>query len=388
MRARSPNGPASSLTRLKAERGSPDVVIAGGGPVGLSLAIHLARRGLSVQLFERQALPADKACGEGLMPPGVEELEWLGVRGRFSGDDCARLESLRYVQEDGTSAEAVLPDGGGLGIRRTALSAQLLGRARELGALVFERSRVASFRRTADGIAVSTERGEVHARFLVAADGLASPLRRAERLDAGCGKRRRFGLRRHVRMRPWSTAVEVHFSGAAEAYVTPVGSERVGVAILWDADLLRGPVSFEALLSRFPALVERIGTRSFDSSPRGAGPMSRSVRARTADHFALLGDAAGYADALSGEGLALGFRCARLLADVLPDALVRGADRHALRRYEESCAQWYRWHESVTRSLLFFTRHPALRKGLLRWLFAHPRSFAALVRLATRPFGR
>src|SRR5688500_14408560 len=95
-----------------------DVAIAGGGPAGLALAILAAKRGLNVAVFERQEFPVDKACGEGLMPAGAEALERLGVRGRLSAADASSFVGIRYVQEDGSTAEARFPGGElGLGIR-------------------------------------------------------------------------------------------------------------------------------------------------------------------------------------------------------------------------------------------------------------------------------
>src|SRR5260370_6606609 len=92
----------------------------GGGPAGLALAIHAAKRGLSTIVLERRTWPVDKACGEGLMPAGLGQLESMGVLGRVSSADSAPFESIRYVQEDGSFAEARLPGRGGLGGLRLA----------------------------------------------------------------------------------------------------------------------------------------------------------------------------------------------------------------------------------------------------------------------------
>ncbi|MCC5691560.1 hypothetical protein, partial [Klebsiella pneumoniae] len=142
--------------------------------------------------------------------------------------------------------------------------------------------------------------------MLVAADGLHSPLRRAAGLDVESAGPRRFGLRQHFRVAPWGARVEVHFAGGVEAYVTPAGAQRVGVAFLWEDGAVER-VRFDALLARFPALAERLAGAAPDSAPRGAGPLLRRVRGRVADRFALVGDAAGYVDAVTGEGLSLAF---------------------------------------------------------------------------------
>src|SRR5260221_3264835 len=117
-----------------------DVAMAGGGPAGLALAIHAAKRGLSNIVLERRAWAVDKACGEGLMAAGLGQLESMGVLGRVSSVDSAPFESIRYVQEDGSFAEARLPGRGGLGIRRVALVEALAAPARRLGAPLEEQA--------------------------------------------------------------------------------------------------------------------------------------------------------------------------------------------------------------------------------------------------------
>jgi len=239
-----------------------DVAIVGGGPAGLAVAIQATCRGLSTVLFERQSLPMDKACGEGLLPAGLRELEALGAREYLTPADCAPIVGIRYLQEDGTSVEGRLPAPGGLGIRRLALMQALESVARKTGVELRERSQVTQVERTSEHVRLTTAAGEqVEARLLVAADGLASPLRRSQGLEEGPEHpptdSRRYGLRQHFRIRPWTEFVEVHFARGVEAYITPAGSERVGVAFLWDAGGLDGRVSFRSLLARTRSHVAR-----------------------------------------------------------------------------------------------------------------------------------
>lgn len=349
-----------------------DVAIVGAGPAGLAVAIHAARRGLATVVLEKQRLSPDKACGEGLMPRAVRELEDLGARAYLDPSDCAPFEGIRYIQEDATMAEGRLPAGGGLGVRRVALVEALTRRACELGADLREHSPVLSHRRTSGGIAVTLAEEEIEARLLVAADGLSSPLRRSEGLDLPARAPRRFGLRQHFRLPPWSRFVEVHLSETAEAYVTPVGARRVGVAFLWDDARVGRPVSVKAFRAQFPALAERIDGAELDSEPRGAGPLARAAFARTADRFILIGDAAGYVDAITGEGLSLAFCSAATLGRILPEAIARGATREALAPYEREYTRLFRRYAWVTRAVLALARHPALRRPVVRGL-AHQR---------------
>jgi 2-polyprenyl-6-methoxyphenol hydroxylase-like FAD-dependent oxidoreductase len=92
---------------------------------------------------------------------------------------------------------------------------------------------VLALERLPDGVRVQTTRGTHDGKILVGADGLHSPVRRLAGLDRKVEGRRRHGARRHFSISPWSEVVEVHLAEDAEAYVTPCGPDRVGVALLW-----------------------------------------------------------------------------------------------------------------------------------------------------------
>jgi flavin-dependent dehydrogenase len=359
-----------------------DVAIVGGGPVGLVMAIEAHRRGLVPVVFERRTGLIDKACGEGLMPAGVRTLERLGARRWIPDADCAAFTAIRYVQEDGRGVDGELPPPGGLGIRRTALRDALRREADALGIDVREGCGVRDFRRDQQSTIVRTDDGEVRARFVVGADGLHSATREAMGASGPPSAVRRFGLRRHVAMVPWAPRVEVHLASGIEAYVTPAGQERVGVAFLWTDGAVDGPPSFDSLLLRFPALAERIADAPSDSTVRGAGALMQHVRRRTADGVALVGDAAGYVDAITGEGLSLGFAQAALLADVLPRAIVAGGARETLAEYERSSRALFSRYARTAGALLWLARRPALRRFVVNRLIAHPPLFGRVLRAA------
>src|SRR5271167_2685454 len=277
-----------------------DVLVAGGGPAGLAVAITARMSGLSAIVIERQPSLPDKACGECLMPPAVSALNRLGVLDLIDPDRRASIDGIRFKQEGAASAEARLPSPGGLGVRRTELIAAMMHRARRLGAEIHERTSVRGYRVQQDQLFAETDAGPVRARFLAAADGLHSRLRAVAGLQATSSGPRRFGIRQHFRVTPWSRFVEVHLTDGVEAYVTPVGPELVGVAFLWDAASVARQ-SIDKLLERFPSISARLAGAEVDSRPRGAGPMARTARSRIADRFALVGDAAGYIDAITGE---------------------------------------------------------------------------------------
>jgi flavin-dependent dehydrogenase len=360
-----------------------DVAIAGGGPAGLAVAIAARQNGLSAIVFERRASPPDKACGEGVMPPAVRALEELGVRGLIDSDYTYPLDAIRVVQEDGTTADAALPAPGGLGVRRVALTAAMMHRAQQVGAEIRPRSSVLGFKVEGAGVTVDTDCGPVRARFLAAADGLSSRLRTLAGLDLAQVGPPRFGMRQHFRIAPWGRSVEIHLASGLEAYVTPVGAGRVGIAFLWeDHGGARECASIESFVERFPALKRRIDGAAIDSRPRGAGPMARRVRSRVANRFALVGDAAGYVDAITGEGISLALVSALALGKILPAALDRGASREVLLPYERESDRRFRRYEFVTRSVLAFVRRPRLRRTAVAILARNPRLFNAMLKFA------
>jgi flavin-dependent dehydrogenase len=356
--------------------GLRDAVVVGGGPAGLAFAAAAARRGLAVTVLERGAGPVDKACGEGILPAGVRALEPLGVAALLGPEDTAPIRELHWIEASGATARLRLPAPGGVGVRRTALSAALLARAREAGAEVLGGEDVVEHRREPGHVVAVTRRRELRARVLVAADGLGSAVRRREGLDLPPSGALRYGLRRHFALAPWADAVEVHFSDGVEAYVTPVGRARVGVAFLFER---RRGATFGELLAGFPALARRVAGAPPDSEVRGAGPLARAARARVADRLVLLGDAAGYVDAVTGEGLSLAFACASGLAALLPAALARGASAGALRPYEALWARHFRPYAAWTRLVLGLGRHPALRRRVLSLAGWQPAPFERLV---------
>ena len=278
-----------------------DILVAGGGPAGLATAMYAAKAGLKVVVVESRTGPIDKACGEGLMPGAVRALTGLGVRleGRpFHG--------IRYLDRRRT-ATAFFAGGAGLGVRRTLLHEAMAARARELG-VEFEQSTVTEVMPDKDGVTAGGRR----ARYLVGADGLHSPIRRMAGLERPAGGSPRWGLRQHYRVAPWTRLVEVHWAARSEAYVTPIGPDEVGVAILSSA---RRP--FAEQLQEFSRLADRLGDAHPAGAVRGAGPLRQRTSMRTAGRILLVGDAAGYVDALTGEGISVSLACARSLVDAL-----------------------------------------------------------------------
>jgi flavin-dependent dehydrogenase len=332
-----------------------DLLIAGGGPAGLATAIFAARAGLEPLVLEPRPAPIDKACGEGLMPAAVSALGALGVapRGRpFLG--------VRYIAGKIVAEGRFARDERGLGVRRTVLHEALHARARALGIPLVE-ERVDRIRQFPDGVEAAGRR----ARFFVAADGLQSPIRRALGLEVPPRFPLRYGIRRHFAVAPWSDFVEVHWGENAEAYVTPLAEDLLGVAILFC-----GRGNFDFWLDRFPALRERLGAPC--TPPLGAGPFERRARRRVAGRVFFVGDAAGFFDPITGEGVRLALDAAA--------ALVRCVKEGRPAAYEASWRRLSRRYWLFTEAILRLGRRPGARAPIMRALRRFPLLFDGALR--------
>jgi menaquinone-9 beta-reductase len=339
-----------------------DVCVAGGGPAGLATAIAAAMRGFSVIVVDAARPPLDKACGESLMPDALADLAALGISLRDT--ESAPFVGIRFIGP-GHRAEACFPNGIGQGVRRTELHGLLMARAEELGVRFVWGSRITGL----DGEFLSLDSRLIRARWIVGADGLQSRIRRWAGLDAGRMMSRRIGLRRHYRTAPWSRFVEIYWGEQGQAYVTPVGSEQVCVAFISREKLS----SVEAMLNSVPQLKEKLAGAPCTGPPRGAVTLGRKLKRYTRNHVALVGDASGSVDAITGEGLAISFRQAACLAD----ALAIGE----LASYEEACRGIRRVPLFMSQTMLLMDRSRLVRNHTLRAFERSPQLFAGMLRV-------
>lgn len=334
-----------------------DLLIAGAGPVGLVTAIHAAQAGLDVAIIDPRVGTIDKACGEGLMPQALEHLR--GIQVNPPGIDFV---GIRYIA-DGKSVDAKFTKNFGRGVRRTTLHDQLRNRASQLNIKIID-GKVREIRQEIDYV----EAAGIQSRYLIGADGLHSTVRSQLNLYVPPKRNsaQRYGLRQHFAIAPWSNFVEVCWLPDAELYITPVDNQTVGIAILGTETM-----DFWGIIAQYPDLEARLRSVEPASKLRGAGPLRQRTRARTIGRALLVGDAAGYVDALTGEGMRMGFEEGR--------AAVESVLANNPHKYESDWRKITRSYRVLAGSLLWASSNRLVRPMIVPAAKTLPSVFSRIV---------
>jgi menaquinone-9 beta-reductase len=340
---------------------STDVFVIGGGPAGLAAAIAARQRGLQVVLADGNKPPIDKPCGEGLMPDTLAALRPLGVR--VTPGDGFPFRQIRFVDPQ-VSVSAAFPTACGVGLRRTMLHRKMLNRATELGVqLLWETAVVGIHSR---GVTLAGG-DEIRARWIVGADGGQSRVRRWAGLGISGHRRVRFACRGHFAVTPWCEGVEIHWADNAQAYVTPVSGAEVCVVVVSQEPTR----DLKLALREFPELAKRLECERLWRPVRGAVTSMRQLRKVYRDNVALIGDASGSVDAITGEGLSLSFLQAEALAGAMAE--------NNLSVYQRAHRKMARRPTFMARLLLLLDGRPRLRRRTFAAFANHPELFARLI---------
>jgi flavin-dependent dehydrogenase len=333
-----------------------DVFVIGGGPAGLAAAIAARRKGLTVTLADGARPPIDKACGEGLMPDGLAALRSLGVE--WDRPHCSQhglsFQGIRFVNGSVTF-EARFPDGHALGLRRTVLHSAMVESAAAAGV------------RMLWGTPVSMADQSIPARWIVGADGFHSRVRRWAGLAAEPPENPRYGFRIHFRIAPWSDYMELHWGAGCQIYITPIGPEEVCAALISHDPRLR----LDDALAQFPELAARLVHAPRTTTERGSVTANRSLPRVYRGNVALVGDASGSVDAITGEGLCLSFHQAIALADSLASG--------DLASYQAAHRRLARRPTLMSNLMLAMDRRSWLRQPAFRAMAFEPRIFQTLL---------
>jgi flavin-dependent dehydrogenase len=342
---------------------STDVFVVGGGPAGLAAAIAARQKGFRVVVADGAQMPIDKPCGEGMMPDGLAALEKLGVK--VPAEDSHPFGGVRFLSA-GLAVDAAFPNGAsGRGVRRTVLHQLIAERAASLGIDFLWRTPVTGV--SEDGVHLSDR--VVKARWIIGADGGSSRVRRWAGLEEFRSRDCRYAFRKHYRIAPWTNRMELYWGRHGEIYVTPVAKDQVCVALISRDSKLR----LEEGLWLFPELRERLQRAEEGSREKGALTATCRLRRVSRRNIALIGDASGTVDAITGEGLCLAFSQAMVLADCL--------ERGDLTRYEREHRKLALRPRLMARLMLLLDGRPRLQRRALQAFQERPYVFKRLLGL-------
>jgi menaquinone-9 beta-reductase len=364
-----------------------DVVIVGGGPAGAAVAIGLARLGHEVVVVERSPVPHWRACGVFSSPASMVALRRLGLDDPTLRTLTRAIPAMRVETAGGTRFRLTYGDDGTLrapavGFDRPALDDALLGLARSAGATI--RPATTLVRLRGGRVAVRGQGGEseVEARVLVGADGIRSVVA----ASAGVARRAwlgdRVGLTFHVDDPRPDEPRDARMILFRDGYVglAPVPGGRVNVGIVLagrrSAELMsNGPQdTIQAVLAAIPpASDDPVDWRT--AQPRdpikGAAPIGHRVARRHGQGWLLVGDAAGFLDPFTGEGLHRALVSARLAA-VAIDRHLHG-DPDGLAAYDRAMTVRFRAKDAVSLLVQAFLGQPPLFEFAARRLAARAR---------------
>ena len=336
------------------------VLVIGGGPAGLAAAIAARMKGFDVTVADGAKPPIDKACGEGLMPGTMAALRQLGVAIR--PHDGLVFRGVRFV-DAATSVEANFSGASGFGVRRTVLHQRMIDRAQKCGVRLLWNTPVTGLR--TDGVVLGN--AIFKAKWIIGADGIHSRVRRWIGLDRSARRETRFAQRQHFRVKAWTDCMEVHWGQRAQVYVTPLGNDETCVALISRDPRMR----LQNAWKEFPKLASCLRYAERSAAERGAVTVTRSLNQVYRGNIALIGDASGSVDAITGEGLCLSFHQAIALADALSSG--------NLQSYQRGHRHLAKRPDTMSRLLLLLDRYPSLRARTLRCLARKPELFARLL---------
>jgi len=355
----------------------PDVIVVGAGPGGAATAILLAERGLQVLVLDRAIFPRPKICGEYVSPEAARILDRLGALKAIDAAGAAPLLGMRITSPDGTVLDArYRATGAGrpyrdhaIALSRSVLDAILVDRLRALPVDLREGVRVTDLviegdRVTGVEAVDSAGRSEsIRAPLVVGADGRASVI--AHRL--GCRqphRLRRIALVTYVAgLADCRDVGEIFVDPPDYAILNPLAPDRVNMSLVVPLEHIapwRGRLAtfFAARVKQLPHLARRIAGAERVAAVEALGPLAYQVTPPRHGGVLLVGDAAGFYDPLTGEGVFSALRGAELAADTATRALASGdVSTAALAEYERARRAVFADKQRFTHALQFIVRH-------------------------------
>ena len=373
-----------------------DVIIAGAGPAGSATAAQLARAGFSTLLLDRAAFPREKACGEYTSPQSEEVLRRLGALGAIERY-TRRIPAMHLISPSGRRFVLDYASAGGgpryiLATPRVEFDAALVDFARQCGAQVHERARVTGVTARdarVTGVVIREKDGketELAARLVIGADGTHSVVARSLGATAPLRWPRNLGMvARYTGYKGLDDWGEMHVGVQGYAGLAPLANGLLNVGLvmpLRSAAAYNGMSAaqrFEAFASSFPAVANCLDGAERVTDVRGMGPIGARVSTTFGNGYLLVGDAAGFFDPFTGEGVYKALRGAELAAGVATAALERDdLSARSLSAYEHLRRREFGAKDLVCRMVQLFVTMPAAMDYVAGRLARRPSSGALM----------
>jgi geranylgeranyl reductase family protein len=367
--------------------GARDVIVVGGGPAGSATAVILKQRGHDVLLLDEARFPRDKVCGEGVSPEAWRLLAAIGVDGAVRSLSPHPLRGMAVTAPDGSCFRGDYRGASqpGFAVRRERFDGVLLDRARDAGVEVREGMRATGLLQrggAVEGVVTVNGAGpdELRARLVIGADGRRSVVARRLGLLREHRRLRKFAVRGYWDgMEGLEERGEMHGGGGGYCGVAPLSATCANVTFVLDRREMAAAGGglegfYRRTLRRWPRIAERLERAILLSSPKAIGPLALEASRVSAPGALLVGDAAGFYDPFTGEGVTLALRSAVLAAEVAHRCL-----REAPLRAFRGLRDYDRVRHAATRHKFRFNR-------LLQVVIGRPwLANAAVRRLARRP---
>lgn len=370
-----------------------DCLVVGAGPAGTAASIVLAERGYRVALLDKARFPRAKPCAEYVNPEAMRLLDRLGLLAPAQAAGAAIFRGMRVISPSGHELLLDFAADAGrhaLGLSRHALDALAVERCRALGVEVLEGAHVRDVI-VADGRVVGVlarrqgESLELRAPVVVGADGHHSVVARRLGLDMPVRRPRRIGLAAHLTDFPLVNAFgEMHVGAQGYCGIAPQEGGRVNAAMVVEMESFKQrdigvDAYFDAALRAYPGMRDRAAVATRVTPVRGVGPLARRVRRVSGAGYLLAGDAAGFFDPFTGEGIFDALTGGILAGEVLADALAEGNLTAArLAEYDQRRKDALHAKRRAAQIVQLFVRSPRLMDYALTRIATRPRVAATM----------